>query len=228
MSRHQENVAGPKQALKWGLDMGTFEEKLIGGPSHGTFILEMTDAKTGERLAYLEKSNIITLDAGILAARLFRDSRNPSAGVNPNKGITMLCVGTGATGNLLSPDAPTANQRRLNSPINPNLGGRKAFSSAQFRDSNGLAVSYETNIVDFTATFGESEAVGALNEMGLISAYNSSATVSNWLDNGPSSWGTRDPTMPLTAKDILANYTTFGVISKPSTALLSITWRLTF
>jgi hypothetical protein len=36
-----------------------------------------------------------------------------------------------------------------------------------------------------------------------------------------------DPTIDLTNADILANYTTFSVVSKPANSLLTITWRIT-
>jgi hypothetical protein len=83
---------------------------------------------------------VITLDAGILAAILFRD---PSS----RFGVYMLAVGTGATGAILSPDAPDARQRKLNAEI-----ARKPFSSTTFRDASGNAVAIPTNIVDYTCT----------------------------------------------------------------------------
>jgi hypothetical protein len=132
----------------------------------------------------------------------------------------MLTIGTGATGNVLSPDAPTEEQRRLNSEIQ-----RKAFASSTFRDESGVAVAYPTHIVDFTTTYGEAEAVGPLNEMGVISPYSDNPAVQNPIENGPTDY---DPTIDVSAKDLMANYLTFGVVTKPSTALLTITWRFTF
>lgn len=132
----------------------------------------------------------------------------------------MLAVGTGATGALLSPNAPDPRQRKLNAEIS-----RKSFSLTSFRDSGGNAVAYPTNVVDFTCTFDESEAVGPLNEMGLISPISQNPLITN---PNPNSFPTRDTTLNLALYDILVNYLTFSVISKPSTARLSLTWRITF
>jgi len=203
-------------ALKMG--MGILHRDSLAALARGTFIFDMRDARTGEQLEYWEKDNIITRDAGILAARLFRDSTEPNVGVN--NGLKMLAVGTGATGSILNPDAPQTTQRKLNTELE-----RKLFSSAVFRNLDGIAVSIPTNIVDFTTTFSESEAVGALNEMAVMSPYSSNPAVTNPINNGPANY---DPTIDVSSLDLMANYLTFPVISKPSTAILSITWRLTF
>jgi len=185
----------------------------------GEFFFEMRDAKSGKLLAEWHQFQVITLDAGILAARLFRNSLDPSA--SQNNGLTMLGVGTGATGNLLSPDAPQPQQRMLNNEIS-----RKAFiGSPQYRNTDGVAVSYPTNIVDFTTTFGEGEAVGPLNEMGLMCTASLNPEIKNPIDNGPTNY---NPTIDVTGYDILVNYLTYSVVTKPSTAVLTITWRLSF
>jgi hypothetical protein len=180
----------------------------------GEFFVEMRDARTGELLHSDHRKNVITLDASILVALL---TRNPTSRAN---GVYMLAVGTGATGALLSPDAPDPRQRKLNGEI-----ARKAFSSTTFRDGSGNAVAIPTNIVDFTCTFSESEAVGPLNEMGLISPISTNPLITN---PNPNAFPTRDTTVDLSLYDILFNYLTFPVISKPSTATLAITWRITF
>jgi len=179
----------------------------------GEVFIEMVDTE-GNLLHKEHKKNIITLDAGILAAILLRDPSSRSNGVN------MLSVGTGATGAILSPDAPDSRQRKLNAEIS-----RKTFSSTTFRDASGNAVAIPTNIVDFTCTFDEAEAVGPLNEMGLLSTISDNIAVSN---PNPNTFPTRDVTLDLTLYDILVNYLTFSVITKPSTARLTITWRITF
>lgn len=184
----------------------------------GEFLFEMRDAKTGRLLVGWRRFQTITLDAGILAARLFRNSLDPSR-VQSN-GLTMLGVGTGATGNLLSPDAPQTTQRKLNEEI-----GRKAFASTQYRNVDGIAVAYPTHIVDFTTTFGEGEAVGPLNEMGLMCTASLNPATKNPINNGPTNY---DATIDVTGYDLMANYLTFSVVTKPSTAVLTITWRLTF
>jgi hypothetical protein len=180
----------------------------------GLFIVEMKDSASGELLQSFQKKNVITRDTGILAARLFKDPTEPDNGVN------MLAVGTGAIGAILSPDAPDARQRKLNSEI-----ARKPFASVVFRDSSGNVSAVPTNIVDFITTFGEAEAVGPLNEMGLLSTISSNPAVKN--DN-PNSFPTYDTTVDLRNFDTLVNYITFAPISKPATAVLTITWRLTF
>jgi hypothetical protein len=221
---YKEKGRSIRQGIKMALNMGTMTEVGMMRAAHGRFIFDMRDAKTGEVLEHFERNNVITLDCGILAARLFRNSLDPAAGTSLNKGLTMLSIGTGATGNILSPDAPQPEQRKINTQVT-----RKAFSSAQFRDADGVAVSFPTNVVDFTATFSESEAIGPLNEMGVVSTYSSNPATPNWIDNGPGTLTpTYDPTIDVSAKDLLGNYLTFGVITKPATAILTITWRLTF
>ena len=201
----------PKDQTEIGFALSKFDQML--SPSKGSIIFEMTDTITGE-VTRFEKKNVITLDAGIHAARLFKDNQEP------NFGCYMLAVGTGATGALLSPDAPDPKQRKLNNEIE-----RKGFASVTFRDTLGNAVAYPTNVVDFTCVYGEAEAVGPLNEMGLLSPL--SANPSEKTPN-PNNFPTRDVTLDITQYDVLLNYLTFGVITKPSTATLSITWRLTF
>lgn len=210
---HHDKMARTRQAVKMGLDI-VHDETGFFAPKKGTLILEMRDARTGEVLAHFEKDNLIVKDAGILMASLAKGDA-----VNPN-GMTMLAVGTGATGNLLSPDAPQPGQRRLNNEI-----ARKAFSSKQYRNADGVAVSYRTNIVDFTATFGEAEAVGPLNEMGIMSTASANPATKNLINNGPTDY---DPSIDVSGKDLLVNYLTFSVVTKPATAVLAITWRLTF
>lgn len=207
-----------RHALKMGMGIKHEDNMALAALAKGSFIFDMRDAETDEQLVYWESPNIIVRDAGILAARLFRDSTEPNPGVN--NGLKMLAVGTGATGSILNPDAPQVTQRALNVEL-----ARKAFSSTVFRNLDGIAVSIPTNIVDFTTTFSESEAVGALNEMAVMSPFSSNPAVTNPILNGPANY---DPTIDVSSLDLLANYLTFPVISKPSTAILSITWRLTF
>lgn len=180
----------------------------------GEVFFRMEDSRTGETLFEGHRQNVITLDASILAAMLFRDPDSRNYGAN------MLAVGTGATGALLSPDAPDPKQRRLNAEI-----ARKPWSSTVFRDGSGNAVAIPTNIVDFTCTFDEGEAVGPLNEMGIFSTESGNPLV---LNLNPNIFPIRDTTVDVSSLDILMNYLSFSVISKPATARLSITWRITF
>ena len=218
MSQFHERIKRAQTAMKIGLGMGPMAESFLMGLAKGQVFIEVKDAETGEILDSREVDNIVTLDAGILAARLFKDSLQPNP--SQNNGLTMLGVGTGATGNILNPDAPQNTQRKLNSEV-----GRKALSATTYRNSDGVAVSYPTNIVDFTTTFGESEAVGPLNEMGLMSTYSLNPNNKNPINNGPTDY---DPTIDVTGYDLMANYLTFSVVTKPATAVLTITWRFTF
>lgn len=197
---HEETLAISKRA------------GLPGAKGEVFFLLE--DAQNGEILFEDHRPNVITLDASILAAMLFRDP------VSRNYGANMLAVGTGATGALLSPDAPDPRQRRLNAEIS-----RKPWSSTVFRDGSGNAVAIPTNIVDFTCTFDEGEAVGPLNEMGIFSTESGNPLT---LNLNPNIFPTRDTTVDVSSLDILMNYLSFAVISKPATARLTITWRITF
>lgn len=204
-----DNFSPPGESAKVGMHL-PFAEGLSS--ASGEVFIELVDSNSGEILHKEHRKNVITLDAGILAAILFRDPDSRG------QGVYMLAVGTGASGAILSPNAPDARQRKLNAEI-----ARKPFSSTVFRDSNGNAVAIPTNIVDFTCTFDEGEAVGPLNEMGLISPISTNPSIKN---QNPNSFPTRDTTVDLTLYDILVNYLTFSVISKPSTARLTITWRI--
>lgn len=166
----------------------------------------------GNLLEHRHLKNLILLDASILIAILLKDSSTRS-------GLTMLAVGSGATGALLSPDAPDNRQRNLNAEL-----ARKAFSSTTFRDSDGNAVAYPTNIVDFTTVFGAGDAVGALNEMSLVSTISMNPLITN---NNPNVYPTRDTTLDVSTYDIFANRLCFPVISVPVAATIAFTWRLT-
>lgn len=211
--RFKDRVRQAAEAFKWRLG-SFFVEKFDLTAIRGYVTWEMRDAATGELILHREKKNLIVRDAGLLLARLVRDPLEPSHGIN------MLAIGTGATGNVFSPDAPDNRQRRLNAEV-----ARKTFSSIQYRDTNGAAVAYPTNVVDFTASFGEGEAVGPLNEMGLLSTISANEAT---LNPNPAAFPTYDATVDVTVYDILFNYLSFGAISKPSNAILTITWRLTF
>jgi hypothetical protein len=205
---HKDPVRPPRDQIRMTLG-GAYQDN-VESPSGSVFIT-LLDAATGEVLCERHLKNIVTLDTGILQAIQSRGgARYP----------TMLAIGTGATGNLLSPDAATRDQRALNNEIS-----RKAFSQVTYRNGDGIAVSYPTHIVDYTTTFAESEAVGALNEMGLIAPFSSNPSTRNPILNGPSDY---DSTIDVTGKDLLVNYLTFGVITKPNTAILLLTWRLTY
>ena len=212
----RENIRQARTGFKLGMGHRYQESSLLTVEGHVFFHME--DAQTGEVQLQRDQKNVVTLDAGLLVARLMKDPKEPAHGIN------MLAVGTGALGSVLNPDAPTNQQRRLNNEIQ-----RKPFSETTFRDANGAAVAIPTNVVDFTTIYGESEAVGPLNEMGLLSTISDNTTIKNDNPNFAGQGGQPyDPTVDVAQYDVLVNYLTFSVISKPATSILTITWRLTF
>ena len=209
--KFSDNIARMREAFKFAF-RARYTEHIYSPKGHVT--IHMTCTKTGKVLHHSEQDNLVMLDAGLLLARLCKDSSEPPFGIN------MLAVGTGATGAIFSPDAPTDVSRKLHNEL-----ARKSFSTVTFRDANGAAVAYPTNVVDFTATFGEAEAVGPWNEMGLMSTVSASEATQNLhADNYP----TRTLATTVVGKDILLNRITFAPLSKPSQAQMTITWRLTF
>lgn len=140
--------------------------------------------------------NVIVDDASLLMAQLM--SGLPA--VAP--GISVLAVGTGDPGwDLQNPPIATASQHLLVNEIE-----RKTFLSVTYIDGVGSPTVTRTNIVDFETKYLDTEAVGALVEMGLFGGTGSTSP----------GGGT------------MVNYHTFPVWNKPSTSTLTITWRLTF
>lgn len=193
---------------------GRYEDKPRG--IKGDVFMELRNARTGAIEHAWKKHNVVVLDASVLLARLVKSSQEPPAGA------FVLAVGSGDIGwNPLSPPAATNTQRSLYAEIT-----RKRFASTQFIDGGGVPVSRPTNIVDFTTTFAESEAVGPLVEMGLIGGnINTNLAIKNPV-TPPN--GTYDSTEDLTESETLLNYLSFNVISKPPTSTFTVTWRLTF
>jgi hypothetical protein len=211
-----EKIQRARTGFKVGMGHRYTEPSLL--TVKGRVMFEMRDARTGDLQLEHEQDNVVTLDAGLLVAALMKDPQEPANGIN------MLAVGTGALGAVLNPDAPTNQQRRLNNEV-----ARKPFAETTFRDANGAAVAIRTNVVDFTTIYGESEAVGPLNEMGLLSTISNNTGEKNDNPNFAGQGGEPyDPTVDTANYDMLVNYLTFSVISKPATSILTITWRLTF
>jgi hypothetical protein len=200
------------------LGMGFQYQEPVGVRCKGRVMFHMVDARSGEVQLDRAQDNVVTLDASLLVAALMKDPQEPAHGIN------MLAVGTGALGPILNPDAPPREQRRLNEEI-----ARKPFAETTFRDANGAASAIRTNVVDFTTIYGESEAVGPLNEMGLLSTISDNTAIINNNPNFAGQGGQAyDPAIDTSQYDMLVNYLTFAVISKPATSILTITWRLTF
>lgn len=207
----KEKFGKVREAYKMG--MGYFYKEDFRDKIKGEVFMTLTDLD-GHILDQRHVDNLVVHDAGIYIARLFRDRNEPANGVN------MLAIGTGAPGNLLNPDAPDKKYRKLSAEI-----ARKTFADTAFRDSAGNKVAYPTRILDLTTIFGEGEAVGPLNEMGLMSTISASPAVTN---PNPQSFPNYDPALDISTYDNLLNLLHFGVVTKPSQGVLTITWRLTF
>jgi len=164
----------------------------------GEYWIELCDSKTGEVLETRHDHNIIVNTASILIARLLKDNHEPDAG------ISYLAVGTGdESWNPQNPPQPTTTQTELETEI-----ARKAYTTndVSFVDPDtGDPTTVPTNVVDFTATFAETEAVGPLVEMGMFGG---------------------DAT-DLAASGTLVNYRTFPVINKTNSMTLTIIFRIT-
>ena len=140
-----------------------------------------------------------------------------------NWGIRTLAVGTGSPAWMNPPpetDVPGAgfipadlvNPYRLAAEV-----ARKQFANVTYVGSGPGYVpqTNRSNIVDFTTTFLDAEAVAPLVEMGLFGGsyhYDDGTGSDSTFANGGS----------------MVNYKTFAVINKPATAEMTIIWRLTF
>jgi hypothetical protein len=187
----QEFFNQPSENASSGFGFVEHESPRFGLEGHLFATMTHSDGRVEQR--DLGK-NIIVNTASILLARLVKDNTDPAYGAFG------LAVGLGGAWDVLNPPPATASQTQLQNELT-----RKTFQSVNFINA-GVVVSYPTNVIDLTTFFNESEAVGALMEMGLVGG---DATLA-----------------PNTGT--LINYRTFAVINKPNTATLTITWRLTF
>ena len=152
--------------------------------------------------------NVIVDSASLLIARLLADGQTSIDPSGPSHGIRVLAVGTGDPNwNPSNPPEATANQTKLNAEL-----ARKRFSNVTFikTDGSGLPASQVTNIVDYQTVFSESEAVGPIVELGLFGGGFGNENVDTTANSGT-----------------LINFRTIAVINKPSTATLSIIFRIT-
>ena len=211
-----ERVRQAQDGVSIGLGQVRQEDTFGSYHIRGDVFITLRDATTGEVQDYREHRNLIVKDCSILIARLIKNNQEPPFGAY------CLAAGTGDVGwNPMAPPAATVTQRALYSEL-----ARKTFSQTQFIDGDGVPTSIPTNIVDFTCTFSEGEAVGPLCEMGIIGG-NVSTNLSVRNPVTPPN-GSYDPTVDLTTKETLINFLSFPVINKPPTSTLTITWRLTF
>lgn len=212
--RFQDTLSRARDAVRIGMGM-LFKDDLevSRGGVKGEVFIEVRDGTTGDLLDSRHIKNLVTLDASLLVASLLKDPLSRGVGIN------MLAVGTGAPGPILSPNAPDNRERKLFAEL-----ARKPFSSTTYRDGSGSAVAFVTNVVDYVVSFSEAEAVGPINEMALLSSISSNPSI---LNLNPDVFSTRTLTVDVSSYDIFATVLNFSVISKPSTATLSITYRLT-
>lgn len=203
---------GPSEGLTGGLGIRDHDS---GFRLMGEVWIKHED-RNGTVLDERHFNNVITKDASIFLARLCKDPDEPTSG------IFALAVGTGDVGfDLQNPPAATSNDRALIAEI-----ARKQLSSTAFIDSGGNPTAIPTNVVDFTTTFSESEAVGPLIEMGLIAAPIDTTPPLTAVPVTPAT--PYDPALDLTTFDTLFNSRRFPVINKQNTTTLTIVWRITF
>lgn len=190
-------------------------------PFSGEIFWKLCDGKTGELQQCGHFKNIVTLDASILIARLMKSPPIPNLS-EPRFGTYALAVGTGDIGwDPLSPPVATNTQRSLYNEL-----ARKQFTVTNFIDSGGSISGIPTHIIDLETTFSESEAVGPLVEMGVLGGdVDTNMAVRNPI-LPPN--GLYDPTVDVTLKDMLINFKTFGVITKPPTSTYTVVWRFSF
>lgn len=167
--------------------------------------LEFVKVGDGEKQGYFKlkgivaerhmKNLIVSMAGNFMAHRMV-------PGTSWGAGIGYLEVGTGVgTGTTQSPQVEDINQQALRVPLQ-----RNAITSWTFLDSSGNATASETNVVQYTTTFGSSDAVGAIVEMGLFGG-DATATMGS---------------------GHMFNYKTFPVWNKQSGMNLTVIWNVTF
>jgi len=192
--RINENVRKTGENLSVGFSL-KYPEKTSS--LSGEFWVKLKDSD-GNVVDERHGTNIIVNSASVLIARLLKDNSEPSGG------ITYLAMGTGGDGwNLQNPPQPTTSQTTLENEI-----ARKAFTTEDvtFIDpETGNPTTVPTNVVDYTATFAETESVGPLVEMGLFGG-----DATDLLNSGTQ-----------------VNYRSFPVINKTNSMTLTIIFRIT-
>lgn len=170
----------------------TYEEKPLSLKGE----LFYTLYEGGEVVGEYRHSNIIVNTASILIARLLKDNSEPTSG------ISYLAAGSGNAGwDAFDPPAPTTSQTRLENEFS-----RKSIALKTFVDpETGEPTETQTNIVDYSVTFGEGEAVGPIMELALFGG---------------------DATVEFNSGTMI-NWRTFPVINKTNTMTLTVIFRIT-
>jgi hypothetical protein len=160
------------------------------------FIKAYDMAQDGKLVYNYQHSNIIVNVASILIARLLKNN------AEPQNGISYLAIGSGSgLWEPYDPPAPTTSQTRLENEFY-----RKAIDYSTFvHPETGEPTSIYTNIVDYSVTLGEGEAVGPILELGLFGG---------------------DATSELNT-GTMVNWRTFPVIYKTSTMSVTVIFRIT-
>ena len=157
----------------------------------------LRDTKTGKEQFFDLGENIVVNDASIIVASLVTD---PTSRV----GLTHLAVGTGyGTGTPQNPQPAERTDDKLETEL-----FRKVFNRTAFIDGDGNETVTPTSVVDYETIFTETEAVGPITEMGLLSS-------------------TTD-VVGDTANTMLFNHRRISVMNKPSTATLTIIFRISY
>lgn len=139
--------------------------------------------------------NLIVSRASVFMAKRMKP------GVSWGSGIQYLEVGVGVgTGTTQLPQKEDISQERLRQSLL-----RKEITSWTYLGSDGKPTASETNVMQFTTTFGNTEAVGALVEMGL---FGGDATA-------------------VAGTGYMFNYKTFPVWNKAEGMNLTIVWKIT-
>ena len=163
----------------------------------GFLTIKAYDMSQDGKLVYeYEHSNIIVNVASILIARLLKNN------TEPQNGISYLAIGSGSgEWEVFDPPAPTTSKTRLENEFY-----RSAIDFSTFvHPESGEPTSIKTNIVDYSVTLGEGQAVGPIMELGLFGG---------------------DATSELNTGTML-NWRTFPVIYKTSTMSVTIIFRIT-
>lgn len=190
-AQFQENMVTPKGFI--GAIFHTSEATFVpvgDGQNQGYMVI---DENSVLQEYYLK--NMIVAKASVMIAKRMRP------GASWGSGIGYLEVGTGVgTGTTQNPQTEQVDQVALRSPL-----FRKAITSWTYLD-NDQPTAAETNVIQYTTTFDEIEAVGAITEMGLFGGDATDILGSGYMFNSK----------------------TFSVWNKQSNMKLTIVWKITY
>lgn len=195
---HEELVIRPQGFISAYLHRGALEfvQHEGGDASNGYYRIPQGMDAADVIIQERHVKNLIVTNASKFMAKRMRP------GTSWGAGIGHLEVGTGfGTGTLQAPQVENTAQTVLRTPL-----ARKAISSWTNLDAGGAATGSDTNVLQITTTFIETEANGAIVEMGLFGG---------------------DSTTSLGSGQMF-NYKSFPVLNKDNTMQLTLVWKLTF